>query len=125
VPRWFLIASGLFFVGLGGLGVVLPGLPTTPFLLLAAGCFAKSSPRLYRWLTQNRLLGPMILHWQETRSIPRKARLTAFVMMAIVGAFSLWTLRENIYLQLLVLALLILPVVILLRLPTTESLNSR
>lgn len=125
MPRWFLIASGLLFVALGGLGVVLPGLPTTPFLLLAAGCFAKSSPRLYHWLTNNRVFGPLILHWQETRSIPRKARITAFILLAIAAAISLWSLRGMPYLQALVVALMLLPVIILLRLPTTESLSQK
>ena len=65
---------GLFFVGLAALGVALPGLPTTPFLLLAAGCFAKSSPHLHRWLLASPLFGPIIHNWQEHRAIPRRAR---------------------------------------------------
>ena len=75
-------ALGLMFVGLGLAGVFLPLLPTTPFLLLAAGCFARSSPAFHDWLLTHRLLGPYIRDWERDRSIPLTAKVTAVVMMA-------------------------------------------
>ena len=56
---------GLFFVGLGAAGALLPVLPTTPFLILAASCFAKSSDKWYRWLLNNKQFGPAIRDWEE------------------------------------------------------------
>jgi uncharacterized membrane protein YbaN (DUF454 family) len=83
------LAMGGLFLGLGLLGVVLPVLPTTPFLLLAAGCFAKSSPRLHGWLLSHRLFGPPIRNWEENGAISRPAKRLAAGSMAAVFALSL------------------------------------
>jgi hypothetical protein len=86
MAKVLLIVTGSLFVGIGFLGVVLPGLPTTPFLLVAAGCYVKSSERLYRWLVSHRLFGPMIRRFRERRAITRRTKLTAVIVMwAMVG----------------------------------------
>ncbi len=118
--RYLLIITGLFFVALGGIGVVVPGLPTVVFLLLAAGCFAKSCPALHRWLLDNKVFGPMIYHWQVHRAIPRRSRKIALLTIMIVALFSL-TMLQPLYLKLLVAALLVIPVVILLRLKVADE----
>ena len=86
VSRYVLIGLGSIFLVLGVLGVFLPVLPTTPFVLLAGACYARSSERLYEWLLNNRLLGPSIREWDENKSIGRRAKITAILM--IVGSFS-------------------------------------
>jgi uncharacterized membrane protein YbaN (DUF454 family) len=83
------LALGGVFLGLGLLGVVLPVLPTTPFLLLAAGCFARSSPRLHRWLLAHPTFGPPIRNWEENGAISRPAKRLAVGSMAAVFAISL------------------------------------
>lgn len=78
--------GGLALV-LGLVGVVLPLLPTTPFVLLAAYCFARSSPRLHGWLISHPRLGPMIRDWNEHRAIPPRAKRLA--VLAMLAAFAL------------------------------------
>lgn len=73
---------GTVFVLLGVLGLVLPVLPTTPFLLLAAACYARSSRRVLGWLLANRRFGPLIHEWQAYRSIPYRAKRVALVLIA-------------------------------------------
>jgi uncharacterized membrane protein YbaN (DUF454 family) len=82
------LVLGWVFVGLAALGVVLPVVPTTPFLLLAAACFARSSPRFHRWLLESRLFGPTIRRWQESRTISRRVKLYAITLLFLVGGSS-------------------------------------
>jgi uncharacterized membrane protein YbaN (DUF454 family) len=86
--RWVFLGLGLGFVALGVAGIFLPLLPTTPFLLLAAACFARSSDRFYRWLLDHPLLGATVREWQLYRSIPRRTKWVAIVTMAATLAMS-------------------------------------
>ncbi len=87
-PVW--LAAGLGFTGLGLAGVVLPVVPTTPFLLLAAACFARSSPRLHGWLVAHPVFGPPIRDWQAHGAISRRAKTLALASMAAVVGASAW-----------------------------------
>lgn len=82
VRQHVLRALGVAFVGLGFVGVFLPLLPTTPFLLLALACFARSSPAIHDWLINHRVLGSYIVDWERDRSIPIGAKITSVVMMS-------------------------------------------
>ena len=73
---------GYVFVGLGVAGVFLPLVPTTPFLLVALACFARSSPAVHDWLINHRTLGPYIVDWERDRSIPLPAKLLSVIMMS-------------------------------------------
>lgn len=86
--RGLWLAAGMLFLGLGLLGVVLPVLPTTPFLLLAAACFARSSPRLHGWLLSHPMFGPPIRNWEENGAISRPAKRLAAGCMVAVFALS-------------------------------------
>ncbi|MEM1378353.1 MAG: YbaN family protein [Pseudomonadota bacterium] len=79
---WLLF--GLAALGLGALGAVLPLLPTTPFVILAAFAFSKSSPRLERWLLSSRTFGPLIIKWREEGAIAPRHKLIGIVAMLIV-----------------------------------------
>ena len=79
---------GFLFVGIALLGVVLPLLPTTPFVLLAAACFARSSEKWHRWMLANDTFGPMIRNWEKNRCISCRVKLIAIASMVIVGGYS-------------------------------------
>lgn len=99
VVRILLVAAGTACVGLGVLGLFLPLLPTTPFLLLAAACYARASPRFYNWLLNNRTFGPTIREWQRYRSIPYRTKLTAIALMSVTLTSSIVFFVRNPYLQ--------------------------
>lgn len=73
--------AGTFFVGLGVLGIFLPILPTTPFLLVAAACYVRSSKRLYVWLLTNRLFGSYIRNYREGNGIPLKMKIFTIILL--------------------------------------------
>jgi uncharacterized protein len=77
------LVSGLVAMALGVVGIVLPLLPTTPFLLLAAFCFARSSPALHDWIIQHPRLGPPIRDWRNHGAISGRAKAAAVAMMAL------------------------------------------
>jgi len=83
------LALGVLFLLLGGIGVVLPLLPTTPFVLLAAACFARSSPRLHNWLLESELFGPMLRDWEKNKCISARVKKLAVSMMIVVGGISI------------------------------------
>lgn len=93
--RWLLWLAGSVALVLGLIGVVLPGLPTTPFILLAAACYAKASPRLHGWLLNHRFLGPMVRDWEAHRSLTRRSKTVAQVSMVVMVGLSAWGLRER------------------------------
>ncbi|MCZ4280337.1 YbaN family protein [Kiloniella laminariae] len=97
--RILLMAFGCFCVLLGVIGLILPLLPTTPFLLVALWAFSLSSKRFHNWLYSHRFLGPLVQNWDRYRMIPRKAKLLAigmmtasFLLVAYKGLVPLWGL---------------------------------
>ncbi len=76
-------------MALGVLGVFLPVLPTTPFMLLAAACFARSSRRIHHWLLSNPTFGPIINEWHTYRSMPYQAKRTALLLIALSFGISI------------------------------------
>jgi uncharacterized membrane protein YbaN (DUF454 family) len=88
LPRWFLVVAGVLSVGLGTLGIFVPLLPTTPFLLLAAACFVRSSDRLHTWLINHRVYGPIIRGYREHGALPAssKATILFFTWAAILSS---------------------------------------
>lgn len=89
LKKWMLLFVGILSVILGIIGIFLPGLPTTPFILLAAACFARSSPSMHQRLLSNRFFGPLLADWEQHRSIPISAKWLATALMALAVIFSI------------------------------------
>ena len=117
----FLTILGFICLGLAVLGVILPVMPTTCFVLMAAACFAKSSPRFYNWLLASSIFGPMIYQWQATRSMPKRAKVMAITSILVSGAISIYVL-DSTMVQAIVAVILLIPIAIILRVRNTEDL---
>ncbi len=96
------VSLGSLFVALGAIGVIVPGLPTTPFLILAAACYIRSSQRLYDWLISNKRFGPYLKDYREGKGIPRKAKRLAVVMIVVFVSFSVVFGIEDLTLKIVV-----------------------
>lgn len=94
-----LIAVGSLSLALGVVGIVVPLLPTTPFLLLAAVCYLHSSPRLHRWLLENRLLGVYLRHYYDGSGMPRRAKIVALTLLWLTIGCSVVCFVANVYVR--------------------------
>lgn len=89
--KYLLIAGGSIAVILGVIGIFLPVLPTTPFLLLAAACYARSSQRFYNWLITNRYCGKYIRNYREGNGISLRHKITVIsILWLTIGATCIW-----------------------------------
>ncbi|MCF6204506.1 MAG: YbaN family protein [Methylococcaceae bacterium] len=110
ITRIALICLGWFFILLGVVGIVLPILPTTPFLILALALFARSSPRFHLMLLNNRWVGASLKQWEEKKSVSRQTKRNASILVAISFSISIAILHERVELQtfLIVMAIVLL-----------------
>jgi uncharacterized membrane protein YbaN (DUF454 family) len=115
VAKGLYIVAGFVLVALAALGVFLPLLPTTPLLLLAAWCFAKSSDKYHRWLMEHQIFGPIIRNWHERRCIPRNAKSIAVASILIFGTYAIGFAIENLWIRLFGTAVLLTGLVFVLR----------
>lgn len=99
VIKVILIFSGTISLGLGILGMVLPILPTTPFLLLSAAAYARGSKRFYHWLMANKWFGATIRSYREGNGIPKKAKITAIAMLWTSILSTVIFFIDNVYLK--------------------------
>jgi uncharacterized protein len=116
--KWLLITIGILAVGLGMIGIFLPLLPTTPFLLLAAACFIRSSDRLYQWLIHNRWFGSYIRNYREHGAIPLRAKVIALILLWTTMTHSTFILLQHWALQGLLLLIAAVVTLYLLSLKT-------
>jgi len=116
---WLIV--GLVCVGLGGVGIVVPGLPTTVFFIAAAACFSRSSPRLEAWVLGLRGIGPMVRDHRDGLGMPRRAKLVATACIVGFVALGLWlTISHPLVVGVVVFAALVGIAVIWWRVPTRE-----
>ena len=120
VLRAVLIVVGTAALVLGVIGIFLPLLPTTPFLLVTAACYARASTRLYGWLLGQPSLGPIVVEWQRSRSLPPGVKTRALILVAITFAISI-VLVDMLLLRVALVITGAILMVFLTRIPTAQA----
>lgn len=105
------LSLGWLLAAIGVIGVFLPVLPTTPFLIMAVACFARSSPRLEAWLLEHPKFGGPLRDWRERRAIPRKAKIAAVTMMSLSYAIFWFATSPPALRAAVVAAIMIVPAI--------------
>jgi len=121
--RSFLVVTGFIALLLGIIGVVLPIIPTTPFVLLAAACFAKSSNRFHSMFLNNRFFGFIIKNWQAKRCICRPVRYMALGSMVFTFSLSIGFVVNEFYIRLLLVTVAAILVMFLWRVALCENIE--
>ena len=120
---WILLGS--FFVMIGAIGAVVPGLPTTLFLILAAACYIRSSQKLYDWLITNKTFGPYLKDYREGKGMPKNAKILAVSMIVIFVGYAVVFALEGLTLKVFVgLFGLVGIFYIILKVPSSEDLDN-
>ena len=101
------VILGWFFIALGAIGVILPILPTTPFLIVALALFAKSSPRFHQMLLNNASFGPALKQWEEKKTLSRKTKYKAYFLIIVTFSISVAIFDNKIQLQALLVGIAI------------------
>jgi uncharacterized membrane protein YbaN (DUF454 family) len=112
---------GFLFLGLAIFGAVLPVLPSTPFLLLSAWFFARSSEKWHKWLLNSNLFGPILRNWEESRCISLKTKVVAIVMMILAGTGSILFALDDLTMRAFTGVLLMIGAVTILSLKTCPA----
>lgn len=103
----FYTVTGTISLVLGIIGIFVPLLPTTPFLLLSAAFYFRGSPRLYRWLIQQKQLGPYIKNFREYRAIPLRAKIISLSLIWITLSYCIFQIAPYLWLKIILLAIAI------------------
>ena len=101
--KLILISAGTFFLGLGIIGIFIPVLPTTPFLLLAAACYARSSKRFYDWLMNNRWFGPYIKNYRDGTGISLKIKIFTLFLLWVTILFSVFFIIDITWVKIILI----------------------
>ena len=120
LARRLYLVAGSIALALGVLGIFLPLLPTTPFVLLAAACYARGSPRFHGWLLAHRTFGPLIHEWQRHRAIPYRTKLAAISLMSATLGVSIVFFIDPLWLKLLLAAVGLALVIWMWRIPSRD-----
>lgn len=124
LKKYLLIALGSLSLALGFVGMLVPVLPTTPFLLISAYCYLRASKRLYDWLMRNKLFGKYLYNYMTYRAVPRQAKIASLAVLW-AGLFTSMILVDRWYVRLILLAVGIAVSVHLLLLKTIDASQLR
>ena len=123
--RSLVFACGWLSVALGVAGIFLPVLPTTPFLLLAAACFIRTSPRFYQWLIEHPHLGKYVIYYLDGKGMPKKAKIYTLLLMWSTMLLTAFVLTDHTMLKILLPLIGLGVSIYILRLPTLVIRNDK
>ena len=118
MKRIFLLSLGWLCVGLAFLGIFVPGIPTTPFLIVALWAFAKSSKKFHTWLINHKRFGPILRNWESHKVVPKNAKIIMVIMQISAVVIIQYTLN-NVFITISLAVLLIFVAWYVIRLPST------
>jgi uncharacterized membrane protein YbaN (DUF454 family) len=121
--KYFYFSSGVLLVGIGVIGIFLPLLPTTIFLILASICFLKSSPKANEWLTNHKILGGYIDNYQNKTGLTRNAKIANIITLWTSISLSAFLLTDELYIRIILLAIAIGVTTHLLMIKTKQPTN--
>jgi len=122
IKKIVLTLAGLIFVAIGLIGIFVPGLPTTVFMILAAYCFIKSSERLYRWVTENKLFGFRVKHFMETKTIPLRGKIHSISAMWLMVLLSIIFLKVSLVVKVIIALAALAGTLVILSYPTAKDI---
>ena len=125
LQRNVVLLIGHISVLLGGVALILPIIPTTPFLLVGVACYARTSEKFYNKLLENKYCGPAIKNWRYNRCIERKSKIGAVALMIVVFSSSSLLFLDNIYARLVMFGIGAIVIVTLLFIPTCNKHQQR
>ncbi len=120
ILRGILLTVGFLSIALGVLGIFLPVLPTTPFLLLAAACFIRTSPRFYDWLVKHPKLGKYVIYYLDGKGIPKKAKVYTLVVLWSTMFITAFVLLDSTIVRVILPSVGLLVSIYILRQPTLD-----
>ena len=123
MKRMILISLGWLCVSLGFIGIFVPGIPTTIFLIIALWAFTKSSKKLRNWLLNHKRFGPILNNWQQHKVVPRRAKILMVVLMSLASILFYYSL-QNLYLTIGLIIILVLVAIYVILLPSKVPENS-
>jgi len=121
VKRTLFVLAGTLFLAIGFVGIIIPVLPTTPLLLLAAACYLRGSERLHRWMVENRIFGEFIMNYTEGRGIKPRQKAVTLVFLWMTISLSALYLIENLLVRILLFLIATAVSVHVLALPSVRS----
>lgn len=122
LKKFILIFLGLIFVAIGTIGIFIPGLPTTIFMILAAYCFIRSSEKMYKWVIENKFVGDKVKHFMETKTIPLRGKIHSISAMWLMVILSVSFLNADLIIKLIITIAAILGTIVILSYPTSKDI---
>ncbi|MCR4416360.1 MAG: YbaN family protein [Ignavibacteria bacterium] len=122
LKKYLLMAFGLIFVSIGLIGIFVPGLPTTIFMILAAYCFIRSNEKLYNWVINNKIFGSKVKHFMETKTIPLRGKIHSISAMWLMVILSIIFLNASSIVKLIIALAALIGTVVILSFPTAKDI---